>query len=328
MIKEAIGVAATIEEARKIALQNLSAPVDADVKVEVVTFPKKKILGLFGGSDAKVRASYDDGVSEKKTAPKAEKKPAPAKDEKKPVEKKPQPKKEFKKDAPKKEAPKKETAPAIDFSSIEPTENSATAYLKSILAGMGYEDVTVTARDAGEDVYIEISGSDDCGNLIGRRGETLDALQYLTRLFLNREDDNNKRVTLNVGDYRKRREEALKGLAKRQAIRVSKYGRSVALDPMNPYERRIIHTAIQEFDGITSYSVGDGDRRRVVIASENGDRRGNYRDRNDRRGGYREKRAPYVPETPKEPREQKVDAASSSRYGKIEPKKTVEATEE
>lgn len=328
MIKEAIGVAATIEEARKIALQNLSAPVDADVKVEVVTFPKKKILGLFGGSDAKVRASYDDGVSEKKTAPKAEKKLAPAKDEKKPVEKKPQPKKEFKKDAPKKEAPKKETAPAIDFSSIEPTENSATAYLKSILAGMGYEDVTVTARDAGEDVYIEISGSDDCGNLIGRRGETLDALQYLTRLFLNREDDNNKRVTLNVGDYRKRREEALKGLAKRQAIRVSKYGRSVALDPMNPYERRIIHTAIQEFDGITSYSVGDGDRRRVVIASENGDRRGNYRDRNDRRGGYREKRAPYVPETPKEPREQKVDAASSSRYGKIEPKKTVEATEE
>lgn len=328
MIKEAIGVAATIEEARKIALQSLNAPVDADVKVEVVTFPKKKILGLFGGSDAKVRASYDDGVSEKKAAPKAEKKPAPAKSERKPVEKKPQPKKEFKKDAPKKDAPKKEAAPAIDFSSIEPTENAATNYLKSILAGMGYEDVTVTARDAGEDVYIEISGSDDCGNLIGRRGETLDALQYLTRLFLNREDDNNKRVTLNVGDYRKRREEALKGLAKRQAIRVSKYGRSVALDPMNPYERRIIHTAIQEFDGITSYSVGDGDRRRVVIASENGDRRGNYRDRNDRRGGYREKKAPYVPETPKEPREQKVDAASSSRYGKIEPKKTVEATEE
>lgn len=79
MIKEAIGVAATIEEARKIALQSLNAPVDADVKVEVVTFPKKKILGLFGGSDAKVRASYDDGVSEKKAAPKAEKKPAPAK---------------------------------------------------------------------------------------------------------------------------------------------------------------------------------------------------------------------------------------------------------
>lgn len=328
MIKEAIGVASSIEEARKIALQNLNAPVDADVKVEIVTFPKKKILGLFGGSDAKVRASYDDGVSEKKAAPKAEKKSAPAKSENKTVEKKQQPKKEVKKDAPKKDAPKKEVAPAIDFSSIEPTENAATAYLKSILAGMGYEDVTVTARDAGEDVYIEISGSDDCGNLIGRRGETLDALQYLTRLFLNRDDNNNKRVTLNIGDYRKRREEALKGLAKRQAIRVSKYGRSVALDPMNPYERRIIHTAIQEFEGITSYSVGDGDRRRVVIASENGDRRGNYRDRNDRKGGYREKRAPYVPETPKEPREQKVDAIASSRYGKIEPKKPVEATEE
>ena len=92
---------------------------------------------------------------------------------------------------------------------------------------------------------------------------------------------------------------------------------------MNPYERRIIHTAIQEIDGVTSHSVGEGDRRRVVITSENGDRRGNYR--NDRRG--REKRAPYVPETPKEPREKMVDAKTSSLYGKITPKKTEETVE-
>ena len=328
MIKEAIGVAASVDDARKMAVENLHAPIDADVKVEILTFPKKKVLGLFGGADAKVRAYYDDGVEEKKEAPKAEKKSVPQKKEapaKKTVEKKPQPKKEAKKEAPKKETVKKETAPAVDFSAIEPVENDATEYLKSILVGMGFTNVTVTAREAAEDVYFEITCGEDYGNIIGRRGETLDALQYLTRLFVNRANDNNKRVALNVGDYRARREETLRALAKRQAQRVLKYGRSSSLEPMNPYERRIIHTAIQEIEGVTSHSVGEGDRRRVVVTPEGGDKRGNYR--NDRRGG-RERKAPYVPQVSAEPREQKVDAVSSSRYGKIEPRKPVETTEE
>ena len=338
MIKEAIGVAASVDDARKMAVESLHAPIDADVKVEILTFPKKKILGLFGGADAKVRAYYEDGVQEKKEAPKAEKKTAPQKKEapvKKDVEKKTQPKKEVKKDTPKKEVVKKEavkketvkkeTAPAVDFSAIEPVENDATEYLKSILVGMGFTDVAVTAREAAEDVYFEITCGEDYGNIIGRRGETLDALQYLTRLFVNRANDNNKRVALNVGDYRARREETLRALAKRQAQRVLKYGRSSSLEPMNPYERRIIHTAIQEIEGVTSHSVGEGDRRRVVITPEGGDRRNNYR--NDRRGG-RERKAPYVPQVSTEPREQKVDAVSSSRYGKIEPRKPVEKTEE
>lgn len=323
MIKEAIGVAATVDEARKMAVENLHAPIDADVKVEIITFPKKKVLGLFGGSDAKVKASYDDGVEEKKETPKkVEKKAEPAakapKTEKK-AEKKPQPKKEAK--APKAE---KKAEPKIDLSAIEPKENESTEYLKSILVGMGFTDVGVTAREAEEDIYFEITCGEDYGNIIGRRGETLDALQYLTRLFVNRADDNNKRVALNVGDYRARREDTLKALAKRQATRVLKYSKSFALEPMNPYERRIIHTAIQEIEGVTSHSVGEGDRRRVVITPEGGEK-GGYRDRGNRRGN-RERRAPYVPEAPKEPREQKVDAAASSRYGKIEPKKV--ATEE
>ncbi|MEE1503299.1 MAG: RNA-binding cell elongation regulator Jag/EloR, partial [Acutalibacteraceae bacterium] len=220
---------------------------------------------------------------------------------------------------------KKDAAPAVDFSQIEPVENDATEYLKSILVGMGFTDVGVTAREAAEDVYFEITCSEDYGNIIGRRGETLDALQYLTRLFVNRANDNNKRVALNVGDYRARREETLRALAKRQAQRVLKYGRSSSLEPMNPYERRIIHTAIQEIEGVTSHSVGEGDRRRVVVTPEGGEKRGNYR--NDRRGG-RDRKAPYVPQVSAEPREQKVDAVSSSRYGKIEPRKTVETTEE
>lgn len=314
MIKEAIGVAADVDQARKIAVENLHAPYDADVQVEIVAFPKKKVLGLFGGSDAKVRAFYDDGVEEKK-APVKEAAP------KKPVDKKPQAKKEVKKET-KKEAPKKEAAPEIDLSTIEAKETEATAYLKSILEGMGFTDVSVTAKEAKEDIFFEITCGEDNGNIIGRRGETLDALQYLTRLFVNK-TDNSKRVSLNVGDYRKRREETLRAVAKRQANRVLKYGRSSALEPMNPYERRIIHTAIQEIDGVTSHSVGDGDRRRVVITPEGGEKRG-YR--NDRRGP-REKKAPYVPQVSAE-REQKVDAVSSSRYGKIEPRKPVEKTEE
>ena len=318
MIKEAIGVADTIEEAQKMALQNLNAPFDADVKSEIVTFPKKKVLGLFGGAQAQVKAYYDDGVEEKKEAPKQAKKSAPKTEGKKKEDKKPQQKKE-----PKKQAPKKETTPAVDLSNIEAKETPATNYLKEILEGMGFTGVIVLAKETEEDIYFEITCEEDYGNIIGRRGETLDALQYLTRLFVNRSENNNKRVALNVGDYRARREETLKALAKRQASRVAKYGRSTALEPMNPYERRIIHTAIQEIDGVTSHSVGEGDRRRVVITSENGDRRGNYR--NDRRG--REKRAPYVPETPKEPREKMVDAKTSSLYGKITPKKTEETVE-
>lgn len=326
MIKEAIGVAATIEEARKIALENLNAPVEADVKVEIVTFPKKKVLGLFGGADAQVKASYDDGKKEEKKVSKPQPKKEEKKEPKKAEAKKPQPKKEVKKEAPKQEAPKKE-APAVDLSTIEAKETPATAYLKSILEGMGFSGVSVTAKETEEDIYFEIVCEEDYGNIIGRRGETLDALQYLTRLFVNRSEDNNKRVALNVGDYRSRREETLKALAKRQAQRVLKYSRSTALEPMNPYERRIIHTAIQEIEGVTSHSVGEGDRRRVVITPEGGEKRGNYR--NDRRGGgRREKRAPYVPETPAEPREKKVDVASSSLYGKIQPKKKVEEAEE
>ena len=331
MIKEAIGIASTIEEAQKMAIANLNAPLDADVKVEIVTFPKKKVLGLFGGADAQVKAYYDDGKAEpKKEEPKAPKKQPQEKSKggKAPSEKKQPkkdaPKKEPKKETPKKDAPKKEEAPAVDLSAIEAKETPATNYLKSILEGMGFSGVTVTAKETDEDIFFEINCEEDYGNIIGRRGETLDALQYLTRLFVNRFEDNNKRVALNVGDYRSRREETLRALAKRQANKVLKYRKSTALEPMNPYERRIIHTAIQEIEGVTSHSVGEGDRRRVVITPEGGERRGNGR--NDRRGG-KPKRAPYVPEVSAEPREKKVDV-STSLYGRIEPKKKSEETTE
>lgn len=332
MIKEAIGVASTIEEARQQALRTLNAPAEAEVKLEILEQPKKKILGLFGGAQAKVKAFYDDGKKEKlekkpvKEAPKAapkkkEEAPAPKKKENAKPDKKAD-KKPAKAESQKAPALKKE--PEVDLSSIEAKETEATKYLEEILAKMGFEGAKVTVKEAGDDLYFEIACDEDYGNIIGRRGETLDALQYLTRLFVNKSSDDSKRVSLNVGDYRERRKETLKGLAARQAERALKIGRSCTLEPMNPYERRIIHTAIQGIEGVTSHSVGEGDSRRVVIVPENA------RDRRDRRnyGGRREKRAPYVPETPKEPREQKVDAVSSSRYGKIEPRKPAPAETE
>ena len=314
MIREAIGIGATLEEANRKAVEMLNAPIDADVKFETISLPKKKVLGLFGGADAKVRAYYDDGVEEVK---KEEKAPL-----KKPESKKTETKKENK--PAKKAEPEKKAE--IDLSNIEAKENDATEYLKSILVGMGFSDAKVTVKETDEDLFFEITSEEDYGNIIGRRGETLDALQYLTRLYVNRADKDGKRVALNVGDYRKRREETLKALAKRQAQRAIKYRRSCVLEPMNPYERRIIHTAVQEIEGVSSHSVGEGENRRVVIVSDDCDnqRRGGYsRDRRNNNGGRRDNRRPqYVPETPKEPREQKVDATGSSRYGKIEPKHT------
>lgn len=340
MIIEKIGTAASIEEAKQKAIALLAAPADADVKVEIVEMPKKKILGLFGGCEAKVKAFYDDGKEEKKPAQvKKEAPKAPPvkqgnkqdnksekKAENKP-EKKAEPEKKEKPQAPKKEAVKavKKEVPEIDFSSVEAKETDATNYLQSILVGMGFSDAHVTVKEADEDYYFEITCSEDYGNIIGRRGETLDALQYLTRLFVNRSSDGSKRVALNVGDYRERRAETLRNLAQHQAQRAIKIGRNCSLEPMNPYERRIIHTAIQGIEGVSSHSVGEGDNRRVVIVPENS--RGGYsRDRRNY-GGRREKRAPYVPENSAEPREQKVDAVSSSRYGKIEPKKPASAEE-
>ncbi len=338
MIKEATGVASTIEEARQNALRVLNAPQEADVKVEIVQQPKKKILGLFGGADAKVKAYYDDGKSDKKPAPKkdfnAKQKQAPKAQKPdtpaaKPQAKKEQPKPEKASGKVQKEKPAEDKKPQKkaeqkpDLSAIPAKQTDATNYLEDILLKMGFEGARVTVKESGDDFYFEISGIEDFGSVIGRRGETLDALQYVTRLFVNKSDNSNKHVSLDIGDYRERRAETLTLLAQRQASKSIKAGRSFTLEPMNPYERRIVHTAIQAIDGVSSHSVGEGDNRRVVIVPDNAryDRRGgkNY-------GGRREKRAPYVPETPKEPREQKVDAASQSRYGKIEPKKRVEET--
>jgi spoIIIJ-associated protein len=276
LIKEAFGTGATLDEAKDAALRALEAPEDADVKYEVIERPKAKVLGIFGGSPAKMRAFY-----------------------------------EFEDDP---------------FA-------KAKEYVLNILKNLGVEEAELSVEADEEEVRISISCGDDYGSVIGRRGETLDAIQYLTRLVINRGSEEYKRVSINVGNYREKRETTLRALAHKNAAKVRKYGRNVVLEPMNPYERRIIHTTVQEIEGVTSHSVGSDSDRKVVITLEEGVKpthgggynkgrggynkggnRGGYRGGNNRGGNRR-----YNDEAPSAPaRAPRSDSAGASLYGKIE----------
>ncbi len=157
---------------------------------------------------------------------------------------------------------------------------SAKAYLEEVLAAMGAEaTVTVTEEENGCTLMIE---GENLGFIIGRRGDTLDALQYLTGLVANRAENEYYRVTLDIGNYRAKREQALKGLAKKMASQAARTGRKNSLEPMNPYERRLIHTAVQDVKGATSWSVGSEPNRHVVIGPSDDNPNKNRR---NRRGG-------------------------------------------
>lgn len=223
-------------------------------------------------------------AAEKKPAPKAEKVEKKPAEEKKPVEKKPAEKKPVEKKAPEKkpaeetvaEAPAETSAPVAVLEKPEVTiladdaieEGSSVAiardFLKEITKLMGVEVEIAMGQDAEGNVYGQMTG-DTLGILIGRRGETLDALQYLTSLKVNRGKEGYTRVTLDTENYRARREDTLMRLANRMANRAVKTGRRVSLEPMNPYERRIIHSALQANDRVDTHSEGDEPNRHVVI---------------------------------------------------------------
>ena len=174
-------------------------------------------------------------------------------------------KKEVKKETVQKEAPKKAAAPEVDLSGVEAKETPATEYLKSILVGMGFTDVSVTAREAAEDVYFEITCGEDYGNIFGRRGETLDALQYLTGLVANHVDNSYYKITINTGNYREKREKTLQALAIKTARHALRSGRNQSLEPMNPYERKVIHCTLQNHPNVKTRSEGKDPYRKVII---------------------------------------------------------------
>ncbi len=172
---------------------------------------------------------------------------------------------------PAKAAVKEQKAPELQsplkitpVSDPESTAGKAQEFLVNVTRLMNL-DVTVEAGfDEEGNVYANIQG-DTLGILIGRRGETLDALQYLTSLNINHGQEGYTRVTLDTENYRAKREEALKRLANRMANRAVKTGRKVVMEPMNPYERRILHSALQQNTAVTTHSEGDEPNRHVVI---------------------------------------------------------------
>ena len=361
MVKDAIATGATIEEAQQSAIRSLNAPDDADVQFEVLQFPEKKKFGLFGGKQAEVRAFYE-AKEEKPKKVATVKKSSGAKAKAQQKAEKPANQKKEKAAAPKKTAEeKKGTSPkkaekaaekpaepreAVSMEEAPEQVKKAYAYLKTVIEGLGIENYDIDVTKAGKEYFFEVSSEDNYSLLIGRRGETLDSIQYLTRLAANRgkEDGKSVRISINVGDYREKRERTLKDIARKNGRRVRKYGRNMTLNPMNPSERRIIHTTIAEMEGLQSYSIGsDADRRVVIALAEGveplqprnnggrgrndrgrGGRGGNDRGRgrNDRggRGGNNNRGRSAASDTPAAPARAPRSDSEGSRYGIIAPK--------
>ena len=302
----------TVDEARAKACALLGVQAeDLNVSYEVLEMPQKTgFLGL-KLTPAKVRVSVEE--PDVPAAPIVEEAPAPAAEEK--VE---APAEEAAAPAPAEDAPAAEqpaapveeaaapaeetAAPAEEAEEVEVPINieennkvkAAVDYLKEVITLMGVSDVTFSAVQKGEATIIRLDG-EKLGALIGRRGETMESLSYLASLVANRLEGDYIKLGLDVAGYRDKRESDLTALAQRIGAKVRKTGRSFAMEPMNPYERRIIHSAIGKMEGVRSESKGEGRDRRVVIYSTAPDAqtdntygerrpRGNGRRNN---GGYR-----------------------------------------
>lgn len=337
MIKEAVATGATIEEAQQAAVLSLNAPISAEVQFEVISLPEKKKFGLFGGKPAEVRAFYEaeDEKIENEPVKNFQKKKDTKKESKKKVVEEVSTNADTQKsvniEEKKSEEPVKTPATPVTLEECPESVVKAYDYLKNIISGIGINNVTIDITKSEKDYFFNIDSEENYSILIGRRGETLDSIQYLVRLAANRgkEEDSFSKISINIGNYRQKRETTLKEIAAKTASKVKKYGRSIALDPMNPFERRIIHTEISNIDDVVSYSVGaDADRKVVIALAEGvkpthqrkpyGGNRGGYnrggRDCGNNRG-YEKSSAPSVPT-----RAPRSDAEGLSRYGKIEPK--------
>ena len=313
MIRTQEATGKTVDEARANACAKLGVQADdINVSYEVLEMPQKTgFLGL-KLTPAKVRVTVEEAdpipaapVVEEKAAP-APVAEEPKAEEKTPVEEAPA-------------APAAEEAPAaqpVEEAAAEaaPAEGeevevpihieennkvkAAVDYLREVIARMGVENVTFSAVQKGEATIIRLDG-EKLGALIGRRGETMESLSYLASLVANRLEGDYIKLGLDVAGYRDKRESDLTALAQRIGAKVRKTGRSFAMEPMNPYERRIIHSAIGKMEGVRSESKGEGRDRRVVIYSTDpnavaesanarprGPRGGHDRNGNGRSGGY------------------------------------------
>ena len=256
MIKTLEKSGRTEDDAINAALKELGLDRD-DVSVEIVERAKSGCLGI-GASPAVVRVSYE--APDEESAPSAAAAPVSAK------------------------VVEKAAPAAAPAAADEPAEYAAIrAFLTGLLDRMGVKaDIAIAPRENGG-INVDLSGS-SMGAIIGRRGETLDAIQHLTNYVVNRGSDTHLHISVDAENYRSKREESLTKLAEKMAEKAIKYKRSMALEPMNSYERHVIHTALQNYEGVTTSSTGVEPNRRVVVSYVRGeDSRASRGDRRDRR---------------------------------------------
>lgn len=248
----------SLDELKALAISEIKelGVDEADIKITVVEEPVKKLFGKKG--DYKIEAEYETATEETPVATVTA------------------------------ETSSDETA-ATDAPVVKDADHTekvamAAAYLEKVLTALGVEDFKVNIIEKEDITVLDIVG-EKLGIVIGRRGETLDSLQYLAILASNRHDEPYCRITVDCNGYRDKREETLKSLAERTANKVLRQGRRITLEPMNPYERRIIHSKVAEIEGVYSNSIGEEPYRKVVISASQPHRDNNRR--NDRRGGGR-----------------------------------------
>lgn len=268
----------TEDEAIRRALEQLGLERD-DVSVEILERAKSGFLGI-GGSPATVRVSYDDGQPESKPEPvKPEPKSAAPKAEKKPVycaevlQKEVRAREKQEREAKRGERraePKAEKAPREPVVLGEEIRDEKSEQIRTFLSGLlEHMDAKAEVKvyEVEKNRYKVILEGEKLGALIGRRGETLDAIQQLTNYSINRGGESKRaRVQIDAENYREKREESLERLAQKVAGKVVKYRRNVTLEPMNAYERHVIHTALQDTQYITTFSIGTEPNRRVVVS--------------------------------------------------------------
>ena len=281
MIKTLETTGRTEEAAVQSALEQLGLDRDS-VSVEILDRAKKGFLGL-GSTPAKVRVTYEvpdpveppkPAAPEKKPEPKPEKKPEPVKAPEKPVEKEPAPVKAapaapIPEETP--AAPVEAPAAPAEEAPVEPAvlEERIRAFLTGLLEHMGVEATVNVGEKTENGILVTLEGP-KLGALIGHRGETLDAIQQLTNYSVNRGRTNRTRIHIDAENYRAKREESLRRLANKVAGKVVKYRRNITLEPMNAYERHVIHEALQDYPDVITYSTGTEPNRRTVVAFSRG----------------------------------------------------------
>lgn len=249
-----------VDTAVELALAELKCSRD-EVEVTVLEQPSRGFFGI-GAKLALVRVEKKAPVVEEEPAPAVVEEKAPASAPQKQKPQKSEIKVEKKKN--KKEIQPKKSSIEEEVGNLSPVENHiALDFLKEVTEQMGLI-VDVTAKANEDSVLLNIQGKDS-GTIIGKRGQTLDAIQYLTSLVVNKDQDNYIKVVVDAENYRSKREKTLEKLANRLADKVVKTKRSVRLEPMNPYERKVIHATLQSNPRVTTRSEGQDPYRRVII---------------------------------------------------------------